>query len=611
MSTISKRAAHVGREETMIKAQVTNVNAKEVLVKKLCKKNMAVLKLKKKVIQAELELKYKDTPKSLIKKKEKVEKQLDNEKVKLDSSEKLGKRYGSRESAEKKRIAVDKAKAAKISDAMSGADLVNKNELSELETEAKGYKADHKALGVDEKQLTRYRKKLRALEIERDNATKAADQSFWHEKKTKKNMKEKLEKEKFKAMAGAAESKHMLLLLHKTLTSRKNSLEKDILRLRTMASLNKESKNELWAEWKKLLIEEAHLKRELKVLDDVKYKTKVLHEAYVDRIKKIRAYGGKVWLKKHNLRTAIAKFRSDVVALGSYTDRVVKTSNEEKEDNILHNMLNMDKRRQEVLDDIAKQSARSAHEIIEDQLRIDKKAVEGIKSPAEMVKVYEQLGAKRHQLKTEVAALKAHAPTFDELVAGEFHAVSQYTDRGAVVRMMSRLQKQLKSVTNTTASEKKTSVLQVAHAAARLYAHQVAHATHEKYLDFKMGRLDKKMASVKSDIRKLKARAALPSAPASGPNDYDHLLDDEPKKKTGASASEFTVSSSSWLNPEPIVTPVEVTHEMRSNFRNALKSEFKQIAGGLQDEQEAQLELLDSAREQTQQRELVSLDDAQ
>merc|ERR1711939_274568 len=124
---------------------------------------MAVLTLKKKVVAAELELKYKDTPKDLLEQKEKVEKQLENEKAKLASSEKLSKNYGTRESQEKKRIAKDKAKADKVSDAMSGADLVNKNELADLETEAKGYKADHKALGVDEKQLTRYRKRLREL----------------------------------------------------------------------------------------------------------------------------------------------------------------------------------------------------------------------------------------------------------------------------------------------------------------------------------------------------------------------------------------------------------------------------------------------------------------
>merc|ERR1711871_844073 len=604
MNIISKRAESMGREETTIKAQVADVTAKEVLEKKLCKKNVAVLTLKKKVIEAELEPKYKDAPESLIKQKTKIDSMLATENAKLASSEKLSKNYKTKEAEEKKRIAIDKEKSAAVKEALGGADLVNKNELSELETEAKGYKADHKALGVDEKQLTRYRKQLRKLEIERDNATKLADKSFWHEKKTKKSMKEKLEKEKFKAIAGAAQSKNMLLLLHKTLTERKNSLEKDILRLRTMAALNKDSKNELFVEWKKLLIQEAHLKKEIKVLDDVSYKTKVLHDEFVNRIKKIRSYGGKAWLKKHNIRTAIAKFRSDVVALGSYTDRVTKTSNEESEANVVANMLNMDKRRQEVLDDIAKQSARSAHEIIEDQLRIDKKTVQNIKSPAEMVKVYEQLQAKKHQLNAEVVALKAHAPTFDDLVAGEFHAVSQYTDRGAVTRMMRRLQNQLKRVMNATATEKKTSVLQVAHAAARLYAHQIAHATHEKYLDFKLGRLDTKMAGVKSDIRRLKAKQALPAAPAAGANAYDHLLDDEPKEKTGAAASEFTVSHS-WLNPEPIATPVEVTHEMRSDFKNALKTEFKQIAGGGEE-----TTVLDSAREQDKEDDaLVMLDE--
>jgi len=577
--SVSKKAAVVSREEQDVQEVVSDVSAKETLVKSLCKKNMAVLTLKKKVLQAELELKYKENPEALLKEQGKINKQMATEKSKLKSSEKLGKNYSVKESAEKKRIAADKKKAAKVSEAMQGVDLVNKDELKDLETEAKGFKKDEGALKADHAQLTKYRKKLRELEVKRDKSRKAAEKSFWHEKKTKTSMKEKLEKEKFKAMAGAAESKKMLLMLHKQLSARKNSLEKDVIRLRQTAAMDGESRRELLQEWKKLTIEEVHLKREIKMLEDVKYKTELLHAGYVRRIKEIKASGAAVWLKKHNIQTTIAKFKSDVVSLGTYTDRTTKFAEAEKASAVADNILDMDKRREEVIDDISKQSEQAARGIIEDQLRIDKGELRRIKSPAEMVDVFERLKARKAHLAQEVAALQAKAPSFDDLVAGEFRAVSTYTDRAAVERMTSRLNKQLKRAMNATAVEKQTSILQVSHAAARLYAHQIAHATHEKYVDFKLGRLDKKIATAKNQIRKLSDESALPKS-QDVPDNFDHLLNDDEKKKTGVSAEAFDIKTTSWLNPEPVSTPVEVTDAMRSNFRSALKSEFANIAGG-------------------------------
>jgi len=192
-----------------------------------------------------------------------------------------------------------------------------------------------------------------------------------------------------------------------------------------------------------------------------------------------------------------------------------------------------------------------------------------------------KLKAKQKRLTTEVNTLRLNAPTFNQLVAGEFHAVSQYTDRSAVVRMMNRLNEQLRVAQNSTAVEKRKSVLQVAHATARLYAHQVAHATHSKYLKFKLGRLNQRVDSVKKDIQRLKANRALPSqSKLLSPDRYDHLLNDEEKlKKSGSSAQHFTVQTDSWLNPEPVGTPVEVTPTMRFNMKVALRKQFQDIAG--------------------------------
>jgi len=98
-------------------------------------------------------------------------------------------------------------------------------------------------------------------------------------------------------------------------------------------------------------------------------------------------------------------------------------------------------------------------------------------------------------------------------------------------------------------------------------------------VDFKLGRLDKKIATAKNQIRKLSDESALPKS-QDVPDNFDHLLNDDEKKKTGVSAEAFDIKTTSWLNPEPVSTPVEVTDAMRSNFRSALKSEFANIAGG-------------------------------
>jgi len=273
--------------------------------------------------------------------------------------------------------------------------------------------------------------------------------------------------------------------------------------------------------------------------------------------------------------------KADIVSLGTYTDKVVKSSDAKTAAELNKFIMTLDQRREDVLDAVAKQSAKKAQDIIMSQLRTDKDQVKKTTDPGALLDLLQKLKAKRIRLANEVGVLQASAPSFNELVAGEFHAVSQYTDKRAVVRMMDRLNEQLRGVMNSTAVEKRKSVLQVAHASARLYAHQVAHATHSKYLKFKLGRLNMRMDSVKKDISRLRNHQSPGDEDELvGPDKYDHLLDDDEQlKKTGSSVKHFTVQHDSWLNPDVVVTPVEVTPSMRFSMKSALQQQFNEIAG--------------------------------
>merc|ERR1740130_2336764 len=306
-------------------------------------------------------------------------------------------------------------------------------------------------------------------------------------------------------------------------------------------------------------------------------KIRVLHSGYVQRVKRINSLGGSTWLKKHTMRTTTAKFRQDIKSLGSYMNYTAKVSGASEASEIVDLMKKQDDRREEVIDDISKQSATAAQKIIEDQLTDDKTQIRNITDPAAMLKVYEKLKAKKQRIEAEVIALKSKAPSFNDLVAGEFHAVSQYTDRKAVVRMMGRLKKQLKRTLNATSVEKQKSVLQVANANARLYAHQVAHATHKKYLDFKLHRLDKTMAGVKSDIAQLKPQQSKTT------EDDEHLLNKinhndvtnvehpqeigssaEHSQESGSSEEEFRLKSNSWA-PESSPSKDEEVRQLEAD----------------------------------------------
>jgi len=585
-----------------MKEEVSTVSAKEVLEKHLCKKNVLVLKLKQKVLKAEMELKYKDDPSAMARQMAKVDNMLKSEESKLAASEEMARRFKGKESTEKARIIADKKKAAKMSTTLNNAELVSKPEMEELETEAHNYEAEHGDFQNDEKALIKTRRKLREMEEKSFEAKKLAKKSEQREKKTKSEMKEKLQKEKWKAEAGAADSRKTLLMLHKSLTERRKALEKDVLRLRAQVKMNNESRTELIDEFQKLNFEEQHMEREIQLLEEVKDKTQQLHDAYLERVNTIKNFGGAVWLKKHNIRTAVAKFRNDILSLGSYTDKVVKVSDSKAAEKVSDYMLKMDQRRDDVIDMIAKQSASKAKAIISERLRSDKQQLLKMNDPGALLKYYKGLVEKRKQVSEQVQALKANAPSLQDLVAGEYHAISQYTDKGAVVKMLARINRQLKLSMNSTAIEKKQSILQVAHATARLYAHQVAHATHSKYLQHKLGRLNERMTRVKMDIKNLKKKQALETN-TPGPDEYDHLLDDEAKKKTGSSVSDFkSLKGQSWLNPDPIATPVEVTQEMRSNMKNALMEQFTEIAKGGSDGGSAE-------RRDTAESEVSQLDD--
>jgi len=307
MDLLSARAKALGREKGGLRDQVQSIAAKETLTKSLCKKNMLVLKLKKQVIAAELELKYKDAPESLLRAMRRVDAQLKNEKDKLATSERLGKKYGGSERSIKRAGDEDVKRAKLISGEMKGQDLVQHSKLAELEQESKEYQAEHGNLGKDEAKLGKYRTKIRELETKHTKAKISARDSKNAELSTKKNMSEKLQKEKWKQMTGAASSRSTLLLLHKTLSERRNALEKDVIRLRAMAKMHAESKSELLHEFSKLSFEELHLEHEIKLLEDVKDKTSALHDDFLTRMAAIKKFGGAPWLEKHNVRTAIGK----------------------------------------------------------------------------------------------------------------------------------------------------------------------------------------------------------------------------------------------------------------------------------------------------------------
>jgi hypothetical protein len=401
--------------------------------------------------------------------------------------------------------------ADKVFNGMKGTILVKADRWAKMHEEAKEDKVVHDEVRQERKVEDADRAKLvsQGIKIQNFEQTRATDKAEIKElKKTNAalNAEVKAAKEmaRLEKMKADATNRAGLLQLHKTLDARKAALQKTIEELKNRAALDREDRTTLIKAYNEAVKMEKGAFETVKTARDTAGRTKKLRAEYDQKVQEINSSSRTDWQKRSNLRAAAGKYYLDLMALSAFVERQRLIKNKTSADSLSKYFGELEKRRDAIIDDISRQSATKAHELISQQLDSDKQTIQSITDPAAMVATLTALRKKSAALKDDVTKLKASAPPYDRVIAGEYKAVSQTSSPDVAKRLLKRLDEQLTTIQNATVSKKVETENNLAKAMSTVYAHQIANSRDPKTLATKVQGLAKWTRKVRGEVSALR-----------------------------------------------------------------------------------------------------------
>jgi len=481
-----KMMANQGKTEQKLEQEVTKDVSKLKLQKVLDANKMKMLKLQMELMKQEMQKKRRQDV-------EKLDEEIAKDRKQLKNTQRVGKAFSAYEGKNKAHI-TDSAKAAvNVMGSISGTVMVKQSQYKRLQAsqknEVKGQELMQDALTrlqkSDAKQkqmISKLKKKEASAEEEVQKLTKKHKAAMLTQK-TK--LRRELEKAHQKAAAAEAGSRSTLFMLHRSLAKRREGLESDIVGLRTRLKLESAGRKKLIEEYTQLNMEEQHLRAQNRIIDNVENIAKGMRKQYDSDIAEVGKSKQSIFIRNAKRKTLVGKFFLDVRALQKYLHRQIGIGNEKDKAKVIRYMEDTDKRHAVVLDDIAKQSAKAAHKLIDKQLAQDREALAGIDSPSAMVNTLEALKLKHAALKAEVTQMKKNKPSSNSVISGIYKSVKESTNPETVKRLNKRLDATLHTTKIATMASKKRADKSLKKAATRIFAHQIAHARNPAYLEMK------------------------------------------------------------------------------------------------------------------------------
>lgn len=515
------------------KDELATTHHEMALMKKLDAKKIETANLMRKIAEAKLKASGKDGVMA-----KKLDDEIEIGKENLVRTQHAGAEFGMMEKKQKSVVKMSTKSTKMILNNLNGTVLVNADVYKRLEARSKVLDAQQKEKKNDvessnstanniniavanmkvvelENEIAFLKKKMAKMVAQFGEAIKKQEEA---KKKLREKNAKAVEKARLQAEAHLAERKSTLLKLHETLSERRKKLEVDINAIKSRGKLEGEKKVKLIDDYTSLLKEEEHLKDQLVIVRNVAGKQMALRSAYESRSQAVMASKGSVFIKNSQMQAAVARYASDLMALQKYLVLMRNIAGAKSATSVMDTMQEMKKQKSDVVMDIAKQSSKQAHDLIDKQLASN---VQDIDS-ADSAKVPAMLAAmqkKKLELQAELANAKQNKPSLNDVVRGEYKAVSESSNPAAVNRLLARLDSQLKSVQNSTVNAKITSDLDMGRSVSRIYAHQIAHAKDHAYLEHKVGMLAKWRARLAAEVQKLKNSG---NAPDLQPNEEEH-----------------------------------------------------------------------------------------